>query len=226
MMATQVKKGCFEEYNSTYYMVFISILTLTVSDDEDMFDLDEEIEHYHENDGITTDEGGLDGMADNGLDELENDKFSLLKSSSLPASSPLLVKARRSSKKYHTGNIWEETMHEADEEEYEEEPAMYATSLPININRLGRMSKVSPQANDVEAVSTDKTLRFGTYDPSLRDMATSAQFQSTLMSPTRNPLSKHVEDDDDDGPMIPPHLLAAQKHGDEPEELFGTAPDK
>ncbi|KAJ2957652.1 hypothetical protein NQZ79_g6621 [Umbelopsis isabellina] len=196
-------------------------------EDEDMFDLDEEIEHYHESDGITTDEGGLDGMADSGLDELGSDKFSLLKSSSLPASSPLLVKARRSSQKYHTGNIWEETMHEADEE-HEEEPTMYATSLPININRLGRLSKASPQANNTTAGSTDKTLRFGTYDPSLRDMATSAQFQSTLMSPTRNPLSKHAEDDEDDdsGPMIPPHLLAAQKHSDEPEELFGTAPDK
>ncbi|CAM0137285.1 hypothetical protein VKS41_004997 [Umbelopsis sp. WA50703] len=202
------------------------------SEDENMFDLDEEIEEYHVTDGIAMDGEGLDGLADTGHDELESDNFSLLKSSSLPAFSPLLIKARRNSQKYHTGNIWEDSMQEIDEQ-HEEEPAMYATSLPININRFGRRPKESTQPNDTTAAITEKTLRFGTYDPSLRDMATSAQFQSSHMSPSRNPLSKTTsrdveddEDDDDSGPMIPPHILAAQKYSEDPEELYGTAPDK
>jgi len=219
-------------------------------DEENMFELDEELEPHgshtvdeeNENDDLDKESGERDNV--------ETDDSHVIKAYSLPASSPLLMKARRrSSQKYPAGDTWDEHQDkDEDDGGKQEELTMYATSLPISINRIGAKQtpdvKNSAQpAKDQDAAidsNNNKTFRFGTYDPSQRDLAASAQFQSSHPLNQRNSsairlLSRsftderskhnHDNDDDDSGPMIPPHILAAQTFIDETEELFGPVPD-
>ncbi|KAI9282505.1 hypothetical protein BC943DRAFT_328931 [Umbelopsis sp. AD052] len=197
------------------------------SDDEDVFELDEELETRP--DGVADDENAQDGVEP--VDEEEDEVAELesvhdLKAFSLPASSPLLLKARRrNSQKYPAGNMWDETQEKV--HDTHDDSTMFATSLPINITKFKGKWPVQPPTEDEPK---DKPVRFGTtYDPSLTEMvAMSAQLQS-LPNPFNRAVSeerfKHDHDDDDDGPMIPPHILAAQAYVVEGEEIYGTAPD-
>jgi hypothetical protein len=160
----------------------------------------------------------------------ELDSVHDLKAFSLPASSPLLLKARRrNSQKYPAGNMWDETQEKVHATQDEHPPTMYATSLPINITKFKGKKAVQASAEDETDDSKNKAVRFGTtYDPSLSEMvAMSAQLQSHP-----NPLHRAVEeerfrpddDEEENGPMIPPHILAAQAYVVEGEEIYGTAP--
>lgn len=229
------------------------MMTDLVSDEEDMFELDEELETHADGNILDEDTNQESDQQDGDEDKVESDNTNFLKSSSLPASSPLLMKAhRRNSQKYRAGNTWDEIQDKDDSIGDSQDLTMYATSLPITINRLG--VKPSPNVKDSDQAdkkettigsNNNKVLHFGTYDPAQRDLAASAQFQSSTAHPLnphkssasrsfnrtlvdgslRHNQSDEEEDDDDSGPMIPPHILAAQTYVDETEELFGTVPD-
>ncbi|KAH8548308.1 hypothetical protein BGW37DRAFT_184670 [Umbelopsis sp. PMI_123] len=208
-------------------------------DDEHVFELDEELETRPE--GVTEGEEDSDNATEPADEDHEDttdvDIVHDFKAFSLPATSPLLMKARRrNSQKYRAGNTWDEIQDKVDDIDDIQSPTMYATSLPINITKIGAKPQVqeSEEPNNEMEDSNNKALQFGsTYDPSLRDMAASAQFQSSTTNPLTRSFNRAVieerlrhdhDDEDDNGPMIPPHILAAQAHDDE-DELYGTAPD-
>lgn len=202
-------------------------------DEENVFELDEELETRP--DGVADDDKAQDGhdLIDDEQDEAaETDTVNDLKAFSLPASSPLLLKARRrNSQKYPAGNMWDETQETGQDTHEDRVPTMYATSLPINITKFKGKKSVEAPADDEADDTKNKAVRFGsTYDPSLQEMvAMSVQLQSYP-----NPFDKRAveeeryrhdhDDDEDNGPMIPPHILAAQAYVVEGEEIYGTAP--